>query len=34
MDQAPTTCETLTEVIPSVQKLLDLAKDTCKLFEE
>jgi Ca2+-binding EF-hand superfamily protein len=34
MDEKPITCSTLTEVIPSVTKMLAQAKDTCKLFEE
>jgi Ca2+-binding EF-hand superfamily protein len=34
MDEKPITCSTLMEVIPSVQKMLAQAKDTCKLFEE
>jgi hypothetical protein len=34
MDEKPISCSTLTEVIPSVTKMLTQAKDTCKLFEE
>lgn len=34
MDEKPISCATLTEVIPSVTKMLTQAKDTCKLFEE